>query len=67
VNDALLERYAEHRHDVPLRRTSDPYTTLVSEPMLEQTQLAHVVAPLRARPGGNVRPKIVNRVGVEQP
>jgi A/G-specific adenine glycosylase len=44
VEAALLAWYAEHgRHDLPWRRTRDPYAILVSEVMLQQTQVARVV------------------------
>jgi A/G-specific adenine glycosylase len=35
--------YAEHRRDLPWRRTTDPYAVLVSEIMLQQTQVSRVV------------------------
>ena len=45
---ALLVWYAEHgRHDLPWRRTRDPYAILVSEVMLQQTQVARVVPRYR--------------------
>ena len=40
---ALSSWYAEHQRDLPWRRTSDPYAVLVSEVMLQQTQVARVV------------------------
>src|SRR5512134_332927 len=40
---ALSTWYAEHQRDLPWRRTSDPYAVLVSEVMLQQTQVARVV------------------------
>jgi A/G-specific adenine glycosylase len=43
VNDALLDWYAANRRDLPWRRTTDPYAILVSEVMLQQTQVARVV------------------------
>jgi A/G-specific adenine glycosylase len=43
VNDALLDWYAAHRRDLPWRRTTDPYAILVSEVMLQQTQVARVI------------------------
>ncbi len=50
--DALHERvlgwYAEQGRDLPWRRTSDPYAVLVSELMLQQTQVSRVV-PAYAR------------------
>jgi A/G-specific adenine glycosylase len=41
--DAVLDWYAAGRRDLPWRRTSDPYLILVSEVMLQQTQVARVV------------------------
>jgi A/G-specific adenine glycosylase len=43
VQDALLDWFAEHGRDLPWRRTRDPYAILVSEVMLQQTQVARVV------------------------
>jgi A/G-specific adenine glycosylase len=40
----LLRWYATHGRDLPWRRTRDPYAILVSEVMLQQTQVARVVA-----------------------
>lgn len=39
----LLEWYDSARRDLPWRRTGDPYAILVSEYMLQQTQVATVV------------------------
>lgn len=39
---ALLAWFAAHRRDLPWRRTSDPYHILVSEMMLQQTQVERV-------------------------
>ncbi len=39
----LLDWYAENRRDLPWRRTTDPYAILVSEVMLQQTQVPRVV------------------------
>jgi hypothetical protein len=39
VRDELLAWYAEHGRDLPWRRTRDPYAILVSEVMLQQTQV----------------------------
>jgi len=41
--EAILAWYAAVRRDLPWRRTSDPYRILVSEVMLQQTQVARVV------------------------
>jgi A/G-specific adenine glycosylase len=38
----VLEFHAECRRDLPWRRTTDPYEVLVSEVMLQQTQVARV-------------------------
>jgi A/G-specific adenine glycosylase len=43
VEDALLAWFREHGRDLPWRRTNDPYAVLVSEVMLQQTQVARVV------------------------
>jgi len=40
---AILAWYSAVRRDLPWRRTSDPYRILVSEVMLQQTQVARVV------------------------
>ncbi len=38
----LLGWFAEYRRDLPWRHTSDPYHILVSEMMLQQTQVERV-------------------------
>src|SRR4029453_10841622 len=43
VRKALLRWYGEHGRNLPWRRTRDPYTILVSEVMLQQTQASRVV------------------------
>lgn len=43
LQQAVLEWYREVRRDLPWRRTTDPYAILVSEVMLQQTQVARVV------------------------
>jgi A/G-specific adenine glycosylase len=43
VVQPLLRWYERERRDLPWRRTSDPYSILVSEVMLQQTQVARVV------------------------
>ncbi|MFW5828643.1 MAG: A/G-specific adenine glycosylase [Planctomycetota bacterium] len=40
---ALLRWYARHARDLPWRRTRDPYRILVSEVMLQQTQVERVI------------------------
>ena len=40
--DALLQWYADPGRDLPWRRTHDPYAVLVSEVMLQQTQVSRV-------------------------
>jgi A/G-specific adenine glycosylase len=42
-NNALLEWYAAEERDLPWRRAHDPYLTLVSESMLQQTQVDRVI------------------------
>jgi A/G-specific adenine glycosylase len=39
----LLKWYANHGRDLPWRKTSDPYSILVSEVMLQQTQVDRVI------------------------
>ena len=41
---ALLAWFEDHRRDLPWRRTRDPYAILVSEVMLQQTQVERVVS-----------------------
>jgi len=41
--EALATWFAEHGKDYPWRRTGDPYAILVSEVMLQQTQIATVL------------------------
>ncbi len=43
----LLAWYRQHRRDLPWRRTRDPYKILVSEIMLQQTQVARVIPKYR--------------------
>ena len=41
--EGLLRWYARHQRDLPWRRTRDPYHVLVSEIMLQQTQVDRVI------------------------
>jgi A/G-specific adenine glycosylase len=43
VENRLLAWFDVHRRDLPWRRTHDPYAILVSEVMLQQTQVERVV------------------------
>jgi len=43
VEEALLAWFGEHGRDLPWRGTRDPYAILVSEVMLQQTQVSRVV------------------------
>ena len=43
MKSALLAWYAENGRELPWRRTRDPYAILVSEVMLQQTQVSRVV------------------------
>jgi A/G-specific adenine glycosylase len=43
VERRLLDWFVEHGRDLPWRRTRDPYAILVSEVMLQQTQVARVI------------------------
>jgi A/G-specific adenine glycosylase len=44
VEPQLLAWFAENGRDLPWRRTSDPYAILVSEVMLQQTQVDRVIS-----------------------
>ena len=44
MREILLEWYSSNGRDLPWRETSDPYSILVSEVMLQQTQVERVVA-----------------------
>src|SRR5207245_8686468 len=44
----VLSYYARHARDLPWRRTRDPYAVLVSEVMLQQTQVSRVVPAYRS-------------------
>ena len=39
----VLDRYAQHRRDLPWRKTTDPYQIRISEIMLQQTQVDRVI------------------------
>lgn len=43
VQDEILDWFAQHRRDLPWRHTRDPYAILVSEIMLQQTQVDRVL------------------------
>jgi A/G-specific adenine glycosylase len=43
IDELLLAWFDEHGHDLPWRRTNDAYAILVSEVMLQQTQVERVV------------------------
>ena len=43
MQDALLDWFDGAARDLPWRRTRDPYAILVSEVMLQQTQVARVL------------------------
>ena len=43
MRDALLDWYERGHRDLPWRRTNDPYAILVSEVMLQQTQVDRVI------------------------
>jgi A/G-specific adenine glycosylase len=47
-NSALLAWYANNARDLPWRRTVNPYSTLVSEVMLQQTQVDRVIPKFEA-------------------
>jgi A/G-specific adenine glycosylase len=43
LQEVILAWYSNHRRDLPWRRTRDPYRILVSEIMLQQTQVDRVI------------------------
>jgi A/G-specific adenine glycosylase len=43
VRETLLAWYSQNGRDLPWRRTRDPYAILVSEVMLQQTQVERVI------------------------
>lgn len=43
LQDTVLDWYAEHKRDLPWRKTKDVYEILVSEVMLQQTQVDRVI------------------------
>lgn len=43
IQTKILAWYKEHKRDLPWRKTRDPYKILVSEVMLQQTQVSRVV------------------------
>ena len=45
LRQRLLNWFAEHGRDLPWRHTRDPYRVLVSEIMLQQTQVDRVIPP----------------------
>jgi A/G-specific adenine glycosylase len=47
VEELLLAWYRTHGRDLPWRRTTDPYAILVSEVMLQQTQVERVMPRYR--------------------
>jgi A/G-specific adenine glycosylase len=48
VQELLLAWYSENGRDLPWRHTTDPYAVLVSEVMLQQTQVERVIPRWRA-------------------
>src|SRR3954447_17805506 len=48
IQQTLLDWYARAGRDLPWRRTNDPYAILVSELMLQQTQVDRVVPKWQA-------------------
>jgi A/G-specific adenine glycosylase len=48
MRERLLTWYREHGRDLPWRHTRDPYAILVSEVMLQQTQVERVIPRWRA-------------------
>jgi A/G-specific adenine glycosylase len=48
LQERILGWYAANRRDLPWRRTADPYAILVSEVMLQQTQVSRVLPKYEA-------------------
>src|SRR4051812_1029866 len=48
IQSGLLRWFAENRRDLPWRHTRDPYAILVSEVMLQQTQVDRVIPYFRS-------------------
>jgi A/G-specific adenine glycosylase len=48
LQERILSWYGEHGRDLPWRRTRDPYAILVSEVMLQQTQVPRVIGKYEA-------------------
>lgn len=46
--NTILLWYSQHQRDLPWRKTRDPYAILVSEVMLQQTQVARVISKYEA-------------------
>lgn len=44
MQEKILEWYSKNKRDLPWRRTKDPYAILVSEVMLQQTQVDRVIS-----------------------
>ena len=55
MEEALLAWFDDHGRDLPWRKTRDPYAILVSEVMLQQTQVARVVPRYLAGSSGGRR------------
>lgn len=41
--EIIWEHYKEHKRELPWRRTTDPYKILISEVMLQQTQVSRIL------------------------
>ena len=48
LQEKILSRYKDNARDLPWRRTTDPYKILVSEIMLQQTQVERVKTKYKA-------------------
>ena len=47
-SESLISWYKKNKRDLPWRKTHDPYAILVSEVMLQQTQVQRVVPKYEA-------------------
>ena len=66
LKELLLAWYGDHGRDLPWRRTRDPYAILVSEVMLQQTQVERVVPRYRAWLGRWPTPEMLAAAGTAE-
>jgi A/G-specific adenine glycosylase len=64
--NTILNWYKHNRRDLPWRRTRDPYKILVSEVMLQQTQIARVIPKYKEFLGAFPNLSILARARIKQ-